>query len=472
MKKNFINYTIYQLITFALPIILNAYVSRTLGVENIGMYNLSLSIVTYFSILLKLGIGLYGSREIAYARSKGNSQIKESFEKVFLVQLVMGSLVIVLFLLLVFPLANITKLSYKLLFIQGLGIFSTLLDISWLVIGLEKFSVIIVRNTLIKVMSIILVLLFVKSSSDLILYSFIIVSTNIIATASIWPMMFEFLSFKFSLGYLKNFKPILVLFLPIVATSLFTQLDTILVGQLSGFKQVSFYAMALSIISIPKILVSSFGSVAMPHVAKQVNEEETEHGNDVLVSSVSNFLIFSGIVLVFTSLNANDIVLFLYGTHFKYSAGPLIILTFMFPFYVIGNIIRTQILIPQKNDKPYVISILIAALVNIVGNILLVPKYGAIGGAIAMTLTEFSIFLIEFLFVKKMIFWLMIKKFILKYAFSIIFIWAAMYEVQTFGVAHISNILVRLILNILLLLCLIILCFAKELKLLGKLIYS
>lgn len=470
MKKNFINYTIYQLVTFALPIILNAYVSRTLGVQNIGMYNLSLSVVAYFSILLKLGIDLYGSREVAYGRSKGDKSVRVSFEKIFQIQLLMGIFAIFLFLIFSYPLANVTKVPYRLLLIQGFGIIATLLDISWLVIGLEKFNVIIVRNTLIKVMSIVLVLIFVKNESDLILYTFIIVITNVVASASVWPMMRDFISVKFGVQQFGLFKPMLVLFLPIVATSLFTQLDTILVGQLSNFDQVSFYAMALSIISIPKILVLSFGAVAMPHVAKKVSTLETKEGNTTLVTSVSIWLLFSGIVLIYTTLYADDIVLFLYGKNFSDSANPLIVLSIMFPFYVVGNIIRTQILIPRKNDKPYTLSILFAAVINVISNILLVPKFGAIGGAIAMVITEITIFIIEFLFVIKMTFWKQLRIFIVRYIILMIFLWFIMYKIQVYEVMYVPNILIRLILNIILLVCLTMCMFPKDLKILIKLI--
>lgn len=472
MKKNFINYTIYQLVTFALPIILNAYVSRTLGVQNIGMYNLSLSVVAYFSILLKLGIDLYGSREIAYGRSKGNKLVRASFEKIFQIQLLMGILAIFLFMVFSYPLANVTKVPYQLLLIQGFGIIATLLDISWLVIGLEKFNVIIVRNTLIKVMSIVLVLIFVKNESDLILYAFIMVITNIVAAASVWPMMRNFISVKFGVTQWNLFKPMLALFLPIVATSLFTQFDTILVGQLSNFDQVSFYAMALSIISIPKILVSSFGAVAMPNVAKQVSTLETKEGNNTLVTSVSIWLIFSGMVLIYTTLNANDIVLFLYGKSFSNSANPLIILSIMFPFYVVGNIIRTQILIPRKNDKPYILSILFAAVINIVSNILLVPKFGAVGGAVAMIITEITIFTIEFLFVIKMSFWKNLRIFIVRYIILTVFVWCIMYKIQVYEVMYVPNILMRLILNMGLLICLTMCMFPKDLKIFIKLIHE
>lgn len=405
MKKNFINYTAYQLVTFLLPILLNAYVSRVLGVSNIGMYNLSLSITTYFSIFLKLGIDLYGSREIAYARTQGKSAVAKIFCGVFQIQLTIGIGVIVIFTLVGYWLANVFALPYQLLLIQGISILTSLLDISWLVIGLEKFNVIIVRNSLVKLLSVVLVVLFVKNEDQLNLYAAVIVLTNLLATVSVWFMMKDYVGLKFNVRSYLYFKPIFILFLPIIATSLFTQLDTILVAHFSNFKEVGFYATTLSIVAIPKILVSSFGSVVMPHMSKQAGNMTQTEETDIIVDSIIYWMIFSGVVVIFILFNSHLIVDIMYGPSFNKSAYLLKILVLMFPFYVLGNILRTQVLIPKKNDKPYVVSILVAAIVNVSGNILLVPILGAQGGIIAVILTEIIIFIIEFIYTMKMDFW-------------------------------------------------------------------
>ncbi|KMY78761.1 oligosaccharide flippase family protein [Leuconostoc mesenteroides] len=431
MKKNFINYTAYQLVTFLLPILLNAYISRTLGVSNIGMYNLSLSITTYFSIFLKLGIDLYGSREVAYARTKGKSGVAKIFCGVFQIQITTGIVVISIFIFGGYWLAHVFALPYQLLLIQGISILTALLDISWLVIGLEKFNVIILRNTLVKLLSIVLVVLFVKNESQLNLYAVIIVLTNLLATVSVWFMMKEYVEIKFRTRNYHYFKPISVLFLPIIATSLFTQLDTILVAHFSSFKEVGFYVTALSIIAIPKILVSSFGSVVMPHMSKQVGDMTQSEETDIIVDSIIYWMIFSGLVVVFILFNSYQIVNIMYGHFFNKSAYLLKILVIMFPFYVLGNILRTQVLIPKRNDKPYVVSIVVASIVNISGNILLVPILGAQGGITAVILTEIIIFIIEFMYTIKMNFWRKVVTFFIKWIIYLCCMIGLLYMVHT-----------------------------------------
>ena len=432
MKKNFINYTAYQLVTFLLPILLNAYISRVLGVTNMGMYNLSLSITTYFSIFLKLGIDLYGSREVAYARTSGKSGVVKVFSSVFQIQLTTGIVTIVVFILGAYWLSQAFALPFQLLLIQGTTIFTALLDISWLVIGLEKFNVIIVRNTLVKLLSIALVVIFIKNSDQLNWYTAIIVLTNLVATASVWFMMREFLGLKFKIRNYHYFRPVAILFLPIIATSLFTQMDTILVAHFSSFKEVGFYVTALSIISIPKILVSSFGSVVMPHMSKQAGDMSQMEETNIIVDSIIYWMIFSGLVVVFILFNSYQIVNIMYGHFFNRVAYLLRILVIMFPFYVLGNILRTQVLIPKRNDKPYVVSIVVAAIVNISGNILFVPIFGAQGGIISVIITEITIFIIEFVYTMKLNFWRKVDMFFIKWVIYLCCMIGILYLVHIF----------------------------------------
>ena len=118
MRKNFIHYTFYQLFTFLLPIVLNAYSARALGVTNIGLYNLSGAFIAYFSLFLKLGIDMYGSREIAYAAGD-IVEVRAVFSKIFSMQLIMGVIVITVFLAANKFVTTTFHLPAMLLLIQG-----------------------------------------------------------------------------------------------------------------------------------------------------------------------------------------------------------------------------------------------------------------------------------------------------------------------------------------------------------------
>ena len=78
VKKNFIYNLTYQLLVIIIPIFTTPYISRVLGVANIGTYSYTLSITTYFMIFGALGMGLYGQREIAYVQGD-----KQKYSKIF-----------------------------------------------------------------------------------------------------------------------------------------------------------------------------------------------------------------------------------------------------------------------------------------------------------------------------------------------------------------------------------------------------
>lgn len=421
MRKNFIHYTFYQLLTFLLPIVLNAYSARALGVTNIGLYNLSGAFIAYFSLFLKLGIDMYGSREIAYAAGD-IVEVRAVFSKIFSMQLIMGVIVITVFLAANKFVTTTFHLPAMLLLIQGGSLIGTLFDISWLVIGLEKFNVIIFRNLIIKILSLILVVLFIKNESQILLYAGIVAGTNLLATLSMWPMLRKYIRITFDLRFVTTLKPILVLFVPIIATSLFTQMDTILVGHFSNTRNLAFYTTGLALVAIPKLFVSSFGSVVMPSVAKNDVVD-----NDLLFQSMKYWLIFSMYVLVFIIFNSADIIFIVYGREFSDGTSQVLrIMGSILPFYVIGNVLRTQVLIPKGDDKPYVVSILIAALLNVVSNIIFVPLYGAVGGAIAVFATEFTIFLIELIYTIKLSVWSKLK--VLVKPFAVFIVTATIFE--------------------------------------------
>lgn len=143
-------------------------------------------------------------------------------------------------------------------------------------------------------------------------------------------------------------------------------------------------------------------------------------------------MIFSGLVVVFILFNSYQIVSIMYGHFFNRVAYLLRILVIMFPFYVLGNILRTQVLIPKKNDKPYVVSILVAAIVNISGNILLVPILGAQGGIISVILTEIIIFVIEFVYTVRLNFWREVDIFFIKWIIYLCGMMGILYLVHLF----------------------------------------
>ena len=78
IKKNYLYNLSYQILVMLLPFITTPYVSRILGVTNIGIYSYTLSISTFFILFGSLGVALYGQREIAFVQED-----KKKYSKIF-----------------------------------------------------------------------------------------------------------------------------------------------------------------------------------------------------------------------------------------------------------------------------------------------------------------------------------------------------------------------------------------------------
>lgn len=110
VKLNYIFNLCYQLLLIALPLITTPYVSRVLGAKAIGTYSFTQSIVTYFTLLGCIGLGLYGQREVAYCQKDTLKRTKILTELVLLkICSVLISLAVYIFVYLKLP-------DYKFLF--------------------------------------------------------------------------------------------------------------------------------------------------------------------------------------------------------------------------------------------------------------------------------------------------------------------------------------------------------------------
>ena len=76
VTKNYIYNLAFQILSLVFPIITTPYLARVLGVEQIGVFSYTYSIVTYFVLFASLGINLYGQREIAYVNDNMEKRSK------------------------------------------------------------------------------------------------------------------------------------------------------------------------------------------------------------------------------------------------------------------------------------------------------------------------------------------------------------------------------------------------------------
>ena len=395
--KNYLYNLSYQILTIILPIITVPYVTRIFTSEDLGSYGFYYSIVSYFSLFAMLGIGIYGTKQIAAARD-----VSSTFWNIYAIQLIASLLALFVY---VITLVSIPKMSGMVPIILGIVLLTKMIDISWLFTGKEDFKKITLRNTMVKVAGVISIFTFIKSSEDLYLYIFLIVIFDFLGQFVMWIPAKKFIkrpSFDTKI-IKKNLHPIVLLFLPQVAISLYVVLDRTLLGLLGSYSDVGIYEQGQKLTSILLTVVSSLGAVMLPRIANLLSErKEKEAQNMVRFSFILYNLIIFPMIFGLIVINEVFVKLFL-GQNFQDVKYVLYIIVFNIMFIGWTNILGYQVLVVRNKNKEFMLSTTIPAFVSVAVNIAVIPFFGYIGASITAVIVEFLAFTIQWYYSRNII---------------------------------------------------------------------
>lgn len=163
--KNYLYNFSFQLFLILVPTITLPYITRVLGPTALGINTYTYSITYYFTLLAVLGLTTYAQREIAYVRND-----KEKLKKLFWeIEIISIITTVISYLCLAIIILFLDRYS-NFLWIYSFIVLANIFDISWLIVGLEKFSVLVLRNFIVKILSLLLIFTLVKTSNDLYIY--------------------------------------------------------------------------------------------------------------------------------------------------------------------------------------------------------------------------------------------------------------------------------------------------------------
>ena len=395
--KNYLYNLSYQILTIILPIITVPYVTRIFTSEDLGNYGFYNSIVSYFSLFAMLGIGLYGTKQIAAARD-----VSSTFWNIYAIQLIASLISIFIYVIAILCIPTMSGIIPLILFIS---LFSKIIDISWLFSGKEDFKKITLRNTVVKVVGVISIFTFIKNSEDLYLYILLIVVFDFLGQVVMWVPAKKFIkrpSFNMKMMK-KNLHPIVLLFLPQVAISLYVVLDRTLLGLLGSYSDVGIYEQGQKLTSIIYKIVSSLGVVMLPRVANLLSErKEKEAQNMVKFSFILYNLIIFPMIFGLIAVNEVFVKLFL-GKDFQDVKYVLYITTINIMLVGWTNILGHQVLVVRNKNKEFMLSTTIPAFVSVAVNIAVIPFFGYIGASITAVIVEVLAFTIQWYYSRNII---------------------------------------------------------------------
>ena len=224
VKKNYIYNLIYQMLAVIVPLMIQPYIARVLGAGEVGAFSYTTAITGYFALVGNLGIATYGQLRIAAYRNDRKTVSLIFWELATLRILLMGASSAAFLLFIRFLARPAYKTLYTVLIIQ---IMASAIDIAWLLQGFEEFKKIVLRNTIIKVVSVVLIFTFVKSQNDLYIYALIMNGSTLLGNASIWyftPSFVDRVPFR-ELNMRRHLRSCIIYFIPTIATTFYLSLD-------------------------------------------------------------------------------------------------------------------------------------------------------------------------------------------------------------------------------------------------------
>ena len=384
-KKNFTFQILYQLIILVLPLVLSPYLTRVLGETSLGVYSFTYSIGYYFVIAAMLGISKYGQRIIA-SRRNDETSLRKTFWSLYSLHILLSFVSLSGF----YVFSIFQSENNIIYYIQGIYVASAIFDITWLFYGLENFKSVVIKNLLIKLISTVLIFVFVKAENHLWIYT-LIMSLSIFfghlvllpkACSNIKPIKFCFSDMR------EHIKPLFMLFVAVVASTLYTVFDKTLIGIIVDKENVAFYEYAYKIIQIPGSIILVIGTVLFPKSCACYAVGDTE-GMKKYFKFALIFTYFISIGSILGLLSISDLLVHeYYGNNFMPSSGILKCLTPLILVITFGDIIRTQFLIPMKKDFEYILIMVLIAIINVILSTIFISKIGVYGAVIGTLAAE------------------------------------------------------------------------------------
>lgn len=419
LGKNYIYNLIYQLFLLIVPIAVTPYVARVLGDGGSGQYSFSFSILTYFTLFAALGFSTYAQREMA--KYQGNKE-KQSilFWEIFIARLIPVALSLVVYYALIG--CNVYGQAYNTLMqIMAINVIAIVFDIAFFYQANEEFGKMVIINIIIKTLGFISIFFFVKQYDDLWKYTLIQSLTVLLGYLALWvhlPMSIHKVSIK-EIHPWRHLLPTLILFLPTIATSVYTSLDKTLIGLLvpgeivetlengeQVVKKISDiengnYEYAEKLVKMALTVITSLGIVMIPRNTKCYSEGKIEEVEKNIYTTLKIVFLIGIPLMLGCIVIADNIIPWYLGSEYTKAANLMKLLSPLILLIGFSNVFGLQFLIPTGKDKQYTLSIIIGAVLNLCLNLILIRYWKSYGAAIATIIAEGIVSITMYIFIHK-----------------------------------------------------------------------
>ena len=462
VKVNYILNLINTGTQMLFPLITFPYVCRVIEGDGIGQINFFQSIISYISLFTCLGIPMYAIREIARDRSDVVQMNRTAMEILLLhSMLTLVGYAIVAILCLTVPQIQV---NIPLFLILSLTIFFTAIGCEWFYQGIEDFKYITIRGLIIKTVSVVLLFIFVKSKTDLLYYGcytvFGVLGGNIFNFFRLRKYIHRENIIFSELHIKRHIKPVLKVFSFSVVTSIYLQLNTVLLGFLKNALAVGYFAAATKVMQMLLTMSVCLGSVMMPRASHLIAENKEAEFNRLIQKSYDFTLAIALPMTIGLIFCAPSLITALCGVKFEHSILPSQIIAPIILMVAISNIFGIQVLFPKGKINIVTLCCGIGAVADLILNLCLIPFFSYIGTSIAYLGAEVATTVSMYFIGRKYIPIIYFKKSHLTYALGCIVMALALYGISLLQLPTLTILLLQGCCGVLA--YFIILCICKD----------
>lgn len=396
ISKNFFMNALLALSGVVFPLISFRYASRILYPAGIGKVSFATSIIAYFSIIAQLGIPTYGIRACAKVRDN-REQLSKTVHELLGINLVMDLISYVLLAIAVFLIPRLRE--EKLLFgIISSTILLNSIGMEWLYKGLEEYTYITIRSIVFKAIALIMLFLLIKSRSDYVLYGIISIFASSASNLLNLIHARKYISFRRpqDCDWKQHLKPVLVFFSMACAATIYTNLDSVMLGFMATDADVGLYNAAVKVKTVLVSVITALGAVLLPRASYYLEQGRSDEFKSITRKALHFILLAAPPTVLYFLFYAKESIQLLSGDAFLPSTLPMQILMPTVLLIGLTNVTGIQILVPLGKEKTVLKSEVAGAITDLILNAILIPPYKATGAAIGTLVAEAIVLAIQY----------------------------------------------------------------------------
>lgn len=385
------------------PLITFRYISGVLLVEGSGKVAFAVSVLEYFTMFASLGIPTYGVRACARVRDD-KEKLSRTVQELLIINTCTTAITYAVFFAALFLVPQFAA-RREILFVMAISIGLNVIGVQWFYSALEQYSYITTCSILFKIIGMILMFILVKNQDDYLIYGAVYVIASFGSYALNFLRLHKFISFRKTGRYdfKKHLKSVAVFFAMSAGTSIYLNLDVVMLGFMKGEMDVGYYNAGVKVKSVLVTCVTSLGTVLLPRLSYYIEKDNHDAFLRMVTKAFNFVLVAASAVTLYFILFAKESILLLAQKAFLPGTQPMIILMPTVLLIGLSNITGIQILTPMGQEKKVMYSIWGGAILDFALNLVLIPRFAASGAAFSTLLAEVMVLGIQCVFLKDML---------------------------------------------------------------------